>query len=151
MREQYMRKGDAFLLVYSVTDRASYMNIKQFHTLILRVKDKDAYPMILVANKVDLVHLRQVSTEQGQELANALKIPYIETSAKNPPINVDKAFHEVVRLIRNQPQKPVPTKKGGKANSSNSSKSNGASNSNLQSTNTKRMKKRWNEKKCSLM
>ena len=104
MREQYMRKGDAFLLVYSVTDKASFMNIKHFHTLILRVKDKDSYPMILVANKVDLVHLRQVSQEQGQELANMLKIPYIETSAKNPPINVDKAFHEVVRIIRNQPQ-----------------------------------------------
>lgn len=100
MREQYMRKGDAFLLVYSVTDKASFMNIRHFHTLILRVKDKDAYPMILVANKVDLVHLRQVSQEQGQELANMLKIPYIETSAKNPPVNVDKAFHEVVRIIR---------------------------------------------------
>jgi Ras-related protein M-Ras len=100
MREQYMRKGDAFLLVYSVTDKASFMNIKHFHTLILRVKDKDAYPMILVANKVDLVHLRQVPQEQGQELATMLKIPYIETSAKNPPINVDKAFHEVVRIIR---------------------------------------------------
>lgn len=100
MREQYMRKGDAFLLVYSVTDRNSFMSIKQFHTLILRVKDKDAYPMILVANKVDLVHWRQVSQDQGQEMANLLKIPYIETSAKNPPINVDRAFHEVVRIIR---------------------------------------------------
>ncbi len=100
MREQYMRKGDAFLLVYSVTDKASFTNIRNFHTLILRVKDKDAYPMILVANKVDLVHLRQVSQEQGQDLANVLRIPYIETSAKNPPVNVDKAFHEVVRIIR---------------------------------------------------
>jgi len=118
MREQYMRKGDAFLLVYSVTDKASFTNIRNFHTLILRVKDKDAYPMILVANKVDLVHLRQVSQEQGQDLANVLKIPYIETSAKNPPVNVDKAFHEVVRIIRNQPQnikqtrKPKPHKNG---------------------------------------
>jgi Ras-related protein M-Ras len=85
--------------------------------------------MILVANKVDLVHLRQVTTEQGKELANILKvislslsslsinvifikIPYIETSAKNPPINVDNAFHEVVRIIRNQPQhNEKPTKK----------------------------------------
>jgi Ras-related protein M-Ras len=100
MREQYMRKGDAFLLVYSVTDRRSFMNIRHFHTLILRVKDKESYPMILVANKVDLVHLRQVSQEQGQELASVLKIPYIETSAKNPPLNVDKAFQEVVKIIR---------------------------------------------------
>ena len=132
MREQYMRKGDAFLLVYSVTDRASYMNMKHFHTLILRVKDKDSYPMILVANKVDLVHLRQVSQEQGQELANMLKIPYIETSAKTPPINVDKAFHEVVRIIRSQPNlnsnsKDANSTSNSKKSSSKNTSSNGKS------------------------
>lgn len=40
MREQYMRKGDGFLLVYSVTDKQSYQNIPHFHTQILRVKDR---------------------------------------------------------------------------------------------------------------
>lgn len=40
MREQYMRKGDGFLLVYSVTDKQSYENIINFHTQILRVKDR---------------------------------------------------------------------------------------------------------------
>ncbi|XP_077515052.1 ras-related protein M-Ras-like isoform X2 [Amblyomma americanum] len=100
MREQYMRKGDGFLLVYSVTDKQSFDNMGHFHTQILRVKDRDSYPMLLVANKVDLVHLRRVSEEQGRELAQQLKISYIETSAKDPPINVDAAFHEVVRIIR---------------------------------------------------
>lgn len=95
MREQYMRKGDGFLLVYSVTDKQSYQNIVNFHTQILRVKDRDVYPMLLVANKVDLVHLRKVTEEQGRELAHRLGIPYIETSAKDPPLNVDAAFHEV--------------------------------------------------------
>ncbi|CAL1268516.1 unnamed protein product [Larinioides sclopetarius] len=103
MREQYMRKGDGFLLVYSVTDKQSFENIRHFHTQILRVKDRDSYPMLLVANKVDLVHLRKVPEEQGKELAACLKIPYIETSAKDPPLNVDAAFHEVVKIIRNQP------------------------------------------------
>ena len=95
MREQYMRKGDGFLLVYSVTDKQSYENVMFFYTQILRVKDKDACPMLLVANKVDLVHLRKVTEEQGRELAHQLGIPYIETSAKDPPLNVDAAFHEV--------------------------------------------------------
>ena len=90
-----MRKGDGFLLVYSVTDKQSYENIVNFYTQILRVKDRDVYPMLLVANKVDLVHLRKVSEEQGRELAHRLCIPYIETSAKDPPLNVDVAFHEV--------------------------------------------------------
>ncbi|XP_066904683.1 ras-related protein M-Ras isoform X2 [Halyomorpha halys] len=103
MREQYMRKGDGFLLVYSVTDKQSYENIINFHTQILRVKDRDVYPMLLVANKVDLVHLRKVTEEMGRDLAQKLGIPYIETSAKDPPLNVDAAFQEVVRIIRNQP------------------------------------------------
>lgn len=98
-----MRKGDGFLLVYSVTDKQSYQNVINFHTQILRVKDRDVYPMLLVANKVDLIHLRKVTEEQGRELAHKLGIPYIETSAKDPPLNVDAAFHEVVRIIRNQP------------------------------------------------
>jgi hypothetical protein len=55
--------------------------------------------MILVANKCDLDHLRKVSKEEGHMLSNLLRIPYIETSAKNC-INVDLAFHEAVRLIR---------------------------------------------------
>ncbi|XP_067118921.1 ras-related protein M-Ras-like [Centruroides vittatus] len=103
MREQYMRKGDGFLLVYSVTDRQSFQNIRNFHTQILRVKDRDSYPMLLVANKVDLIHLRKVTEDQGRDLAAQLKISYIETSAKDPPLNVDAAFHEVVRIIRNLP------------------------------------------------
>jgi hypothetical protein len=51
--------------------------------------------MLLVANKVDLVHLRKVTEESGRELAYRLGIPYIETSAIDPPQNVDAAFHEV--------------------------------------------------------
>lgn len=34
------------------------------------------------------------------KLCFALQIPYIETSAKDPPLNVDKAFHDLVRVIR---------------------------------------------------
>jgi Ras-related protein M-Ras len=55
---------------------------------------RDSYPMLLVANKVDLVHLRKVSEDQGRELSHKLNIPYIETSAM-VPLNVDGAFHEV--------------------------------------------------------
>ncbi|CAF1015590.1 unnamed protein product [Didymodactylos carnosus] len=100
LREQYMRKGDGFLLVYSVIDANSCKNIRSFYNQILRVKDRKSYPMILVANKVDLVHLRKVSEEEGRELAAELNIAYIETSAKDPPMNVDSAFQELVRIIR---------------------------------------------------
>lgn len=40
MREQYMRTGCAFLIVYSVTDRKSFDEVPKFHAQILRVKDR---------------------------------------------------------------------------------------------------------------
>ncbi|XP_051979617.1 ras-related protein M-Ras-like isoform X2 [Xyrauchen texanus] len=114
MREQYMRTGDGFLIVFSVTDKASFEHVDRFHQLILRVKDRDCFPMVLVANKVDLVHLRKITSEQGREMACKHNITYIETSAKDPPMNVDKAFHELVRVIRQQiPERGL--KKKGKA------------------------------------
>ena len=41
----------------------------------------------------------QVSGEEAQGLANQLKIPYIECSAKMR-MNVDQSFHELVRIVR---------------------------------------------------
>ncbi|KAK2100712.1 Ras- protein R-Ras2 [Saguinus oedipus] len=60
MREQYMRTGEGFLLVFSVTDRGSFEEIYKFQRQILRVKDRDEFPMILIGNKADLDHQRQI-------------------------------------------------------------------------------------------
>ena len=60
MREQYMRTGEGFLLVYSITSRSSFEEISTFHQQILRVKDRDSFPVIVVANKCDLEYERQV-------------------------------------------------------------------------------------------
>lgn len=61
MREQYMRSGEGFLLVYSITHRPSFDEVMQFQQQILRVKDLDRFPMVLVGNKCDLEGERQVS------------------------------------------------------------------------------------------
>lgn len=73
MREQYMRSGRGFLLVYSVTDVRSFEEAPKLFQQILRVKDRPEYPVLLVANKVDLVHQRKVTEDQGRELADRLK------------------------------------------------------------------------------
>lgn len=52
MREQYMRSGKGFLLVYSVTDEHSFEEAKKLYKQVLRVKDRTEYPVLLVANKV---------------------------------------------------------------------------------------------------
>eukprot|EP00047_Mylnosiga_fluctuans_P001687 m.221466 g.221466 ORF g.221466 m.221466 type:complete len:197 (+) comp10591_c0_seq1:77-667(+) len=107
MREQYMRTGEGFLLVYSITDKSSFDEIQSFCQQILRVKDKDEFPMILVGNKADLESERQVSTQDGKELGKSLKIFHLETSAKQR-VNVDLAFHELVRIIRKYNKDNLP-------------------------------------------
>lgn len=112
MREQYMRTGEGFLLVYSITSRSSFEEISTFQQQILRVKDRDSYPIIVVANKADLEHERQVSSQglipiclrgidwlEGRALAASFGCKFIETSAKNRT-NVDEAFYGLVREIR---------------------------------------------------
>lgn len=99
MREQYMRTGEGFLLVYSITSRQSFEEIMTFQQQILRVKDKDYFPIILVGNKCDLDSERMVSKEEGEQLARNFGCKFIETSAKSR-INVDNAFYDLVREIR---------------------------------------------------
>nr|XP_039323677.1 ras-related protein R-Ras2-like [Saimiri boliviensis boliviensis] len=114
MREQCMRTGEGFLLVFSVTNRGSFEEIYKFQRQILRVKGRDEFPMILVGNKADLDHQRQVTQEEGQQLARQLKVTYMEASAKIGT-NVDQAFHELVRLIRKfQEQECLPSSEKGK-------------------------------------
>ncbi|KAL3883760.1 hypothetical protein ACJMK2_029992 [Sinanodonta woodiana] len=110
MREQYMRSGMGFLLVYSVTDRSSFDEIYKFHKQILRVKDRDEFPMILVGNKADLEHQREIMLEEGREMARLLKLTYIEASAKLR-MNVDQAFYELVRIVRKFQAKYSPQEK----------------------------------------
>jgi len=99
MREQYMRTGEGFLLVYSITARQSFEEIMTFQQQILRVKDKDYFPVIVVGNKCDLEAERQVSKQEGEALARQFGCKFIETSAKSR-INVEAAFFDLVREIR---------------------------------------------------
>uniref|UniRef100_V9LEK4 Ras-related protein R-Ras2-like protein n=1 Tax=Callorhinchus milii TaxID=7868 RepID=V9LEK4_CALMI len=99
MREQYMRSGEGFLLIFAINQRGSFDEMSKFHRQILRVKDRDEFPMILIGNKSDLDHQRQVTKEEAEGLARQLKVTYMEASAKIR-FNVDQAFHELVRVIR---------------------------------------------------
>lgn len=55
--------------------------------------------MIILGNKCDLEHEREVQTNDGKDLSKSLACPFLETSAK-ARINVEEAFYEVVREIR---------------------------------------------------
>ncbi|KAG8182312.1 hypothetical protein JTE90_013916 [Oedothorax gibbosus] len=51
MRDQYMRTGEGFLLVFAVNNAKSYEDISMYREQIKRVKDADDVPMVLVGNK----------------------------------------------------------------------------------------------------
>ncbi|GMM54469.1 Ras family GTPase [Maudiozyma humilis] len=99
MREQYMRTGEGFLLVYSVTSRTSFDELMTYYQQIQRVKDADYIPVVVVGNKSDLEDERQVSYEDGAYLAKQMNAPFLETSAKQA-IHVEDAFYTLVRLVR---------------------------------------------------
>ncbi len=54
--------------------------------------------MIIVGNKIDLAEKRQVSTEDGQALANELSTMFTETSAK-VGINVKQLFKDLAATL----------------------------------------------------
>lgn len=92
MREQYMRSGEGFLLVFSVTDHSSFDEILKFHRQILRVKDRDEFPMLMVGNKADLDHHRSVSA-----IANYIyHVKYSLNSllSKDPSLSTKKKENE---------------------------------------------------------
>lgn len=110
MRDQYMRTGEGFLLVFAVNSVKSYEDIAGYREQIQRVKDAEDIPMILVGNKCDLEKPYSVSMNAAKELAKDYGIPLVETSAKTR-MGVDDAFYSLVREIRKYKKKQMDEKK----------------------------------------
>ncbi|KAJ8661721.1 hypothetical protein O0I10_002528 [Lichtheimia ornata] len=101
LRDQWIRDGEGFLLVYSITARSTFERIERFREQIFRVKDVDNVPMMLVGNKCDRVTEREVTREEGMMMARRMGCEFIETSAKTC-VNVERSFYQVVKIIRAQ-------------------------------------------------
>lgn len=113
MQDGWMRDSEGFLLVYSVTSRATLNEAKTMYDKILRTKDATRYPIVLVGNKADLDAEREVSTAEGAQTAQAFGGPFLEASAKTR-VNVAEAFQELVRQVREHKsaaKKPVRKKR----------------------------------------
>ncbi|XP_069704602.1 ras-like protein 1 [Periplaneta americana] len=98
MRDQYMRTGEGFLLVFAVNSAKSFEDIGGYREQIKRVKDAEEVPMVLVGNKCDLP-CWDVDMNQAREIAKQYAVPFVETSAKTR-MGVDDAFYTLVREIR---------------------------------------------------
>ncbi|XP_058795205.1 ras-related protein Rap1 [Phymastichus coffea] len=111
MRDLYMKNGQGFVLVYSITAQSTFNDLHDLREQILRVKDTDDVPMVLVGNKCDLEDERVVGKEQGNNLARQYNCAFMETSAK-AKINVNDIFYDLVRQInKKSPEKKTKQKK----------------------------------------
>ncbi|ESO88032.1 hypothetical protein LOTGIDRAFT_193895 [Lottia gigantea] len=101
IRDNYFRCGEGFLCVFSITEQESFQATADFREQILRVKNDENIPFLLVGNKMDLDAKRQVSSEEASRRAAEWKVNYVETSAKTRA-NVDKVFFDLQREIRSR-------------------------------------------------
>jgi len=112
IRDNYFRSGEGFLCVFSITEDDSFQSTQEFRDQILRVKNDNNIPFILVGNKADLTNSRKVQQATANNRAAQWQVPYVETSAKTRE-NVDKVFYDLMREIRSR---KVSEDSQGKAN-----------------------------------
>ncbi|KAK7001087.1 P-loop containing nucleoside triphosphate hydrolase protein [Favolaschia claudopus] len=84
LRDQWVREGQGFILVYSIASR--------------RVKTGNPI-LMLAGNKADKLSEREVSKEEGAALAQQFGCDFMETSAKTTQ-NVERVFANLVRALR---------------------------------------------------
>ncbi|KAK8155359.1 putative ras small monomeric GTPase [Phyllosticta citrichinensis] len=99
MRELYMKTGQGFLLVFSITSMTSLHELAELRDQIIRIKDDERVPIVLVGNKSDLEEARAVTRSRAFAVSQAWgNCPYYETSARRRA-NVDEVFIDLCRQI----------------------------------------------------
>ncbi|XP_077063518.1 ras-related protein ORAB-1 [Siphateles boraxobius] len=115
----YYRGAHGIIIVYDVTEQESFNNVNQWLEEIHRYACENV-SKLLVGNKCDLSSKKVVDFTTAKEFAESLKIPFLETSAKNAN-NVEKAFltmaSEIQKRIGTESVQNETVKMGSKINS----------------------------------
>lgn len=82
MRDMYIRNGVGFLLVFSITSAASLDEVANLREEIIRIKDDENAPIVIVGNKADLEEARAVPRAKGFAVSQRWEAPYYESSAR---------------------------------------------------------------------
>lgn len=93
----YYRGAVGALLVYDISKRITYDNVSRWLKELRDHADQNIVIM-LVGNKKDLRHMRQVQTDEAKEFCKQNKLFFIETSALADS-NVSTAFETILREI----------------------------------------------------
>eukprot|EP01083_Nonionella_stella_P272002 922126_1 len=93
----FYRGAHGIVIVYDVTDRSTFANIKSWLYEVDRYA-VDNVCKLIIGNKCDLINDRVVSYEEAKEFADYLNIQYIECSAADN-LNVSYAFQSLTKQI----------------------------------------------------
>ncbi|XP_069655235.1 ras-related protein Rab-37 isoform X3 [Haliaeetus albicilla] len=100
----YYRDAQALLLLYDITSKMSFDNIRAWLTEIHEYAQKDVVIMLL-GNKADVSSERAVRMEDGASLAREYGVPFMETSAKTG-MNVELAFLAIAKELKQRTVQP---------------------------------------------
>ena len=98
----YYRRADCCLLIYDITNKESFNDIKNFY--IKEIKDnciKDII-VILLGNKSDLKNERKISTKEGTKLLNKYKFSYFMETSCEENFNIVDAFETIIITTNNE-------------------------------------------------
>lgn len=93
----YYRGASGVILVYDVSNRESFQNIGYWYAEMKRLCEPNTKG-ILVGNHRYKSDQREVSTEDGQHLAEHLELPFLETSTVKG-ININECFDQIVDIL----------------------------------------------------
>ena len=79
---QYSIGTHGYIILYSINDYHSFEMVKSIYDRIQDCNIRDGVVLVLVGNKNDLPAERQVTFEEGQQLAASWGFPFMECSAK---------------------------------------------------------------------
>ncbi|XP_034534567.1 ras-related protein Rab-37-like [Notolabrus celidotus] len=96
----YYRDAHALLLLYDITNKTSFDNIRAWLTEIHEYAQSDVVIMLL-GNKADMSSERAIRRDEGERLAREYSVPFMETSAKTG-VNVDLAFTAVSKELKHR-------------------------------------------------
>ncbi len=91
--DNWINSSEAFILVFSITDKESFDICKSRYERIKLNKGND-FRIILAGNKSDCADKRTVSFDEANSLAAYWGTEYIECSAKNM-INIEETFLKI--------------------------------------------------------
>lgn len=107
-----MKKADGFLLLYDITNPASFDALQTLKAYIDAIREPGSYVLVVGGTKTDLERTRQVRQLDAEALASQWDALFYETSSAYG-IFVTELFHGTARLIWQRTNAQPPTQSAG--------------------------------------